>query len=155
VPGSTQPTVCIINLISPSKYSEKRFARLVERLLRYRIGVIVCPSAALSMRQIRSIEAPAYNSIARVNELIKMKVPLRLGTDNIADTFVPQGDGDMLTEIKMGGVAVRLNPPAIWAKLASGHPLNNADIATVGRYLHQDRLAWGQHAPADWEPAVQ
>ena len=41
----------------------------------------------------------ARMSIARVAELIKAKVPLRIGTDNISDVFVPQGDGDMLTEI--------------------------------------------------------
>lgn len=139
--GREEPTVKIIHMISPSAYDEARFARLVEGLLEYNLGVIVCPTAALSMRQLRSIDAPTHNSIARVLELVKQKVPLWLGTDNIADVFVPQSDGDMLSEIKQASHAVRMYMPSIWAKLASGTPLNNVDIATVGRILHEDRKA--------------
>lgn len=155
VRGSAEPTVWVIHMISPSKYPEDQYARLADNLLKHRVGVIVCPTAALSMRQLRPVKAATYNSIARLNELIKKRVPIRLGTDNIADAFVPQGDGDMLTEIKVGGVGVRLNPPVVWAKLAAGHSLNNADINTVGRYLYQDRLAWAGHADKDWRPAVE
>lgn len=155
VSGVKGPTVWIIHMISPSAYDETRFARLIERLLEFHVGVIVCPSAALSMRQLRSIEAPIHNSIARVLELVKRKVPIRLGTDNIADVFVPQGDGDMLTEVKIGGVGLRLNPPSIWAKLASGKAPNNVDIAAVGRILHEERKASGHVGPPGWKPAVE
>jgi cytosine deaminase len=148
------PTVWIIHMISPSAYSEKRFARLVDRLLELRVGIIICPSAALSMRQLRSIEAPTHNSIARALELSKRKVPVRLGTDNIADVFVPQADGDMLTEIKMGGVGLRLNSPSIWSKLASGKGLNNVDIAGISRTLDEEARANRKIGPAGWEPAV-
>ncbi|MBL8158125.1 hypothetical protein JNK62_01155 [bacterium] len=149
------PTVWIIHMISPSAYDELRFARLIDRLLEFHVGVIVCPSAALSMRQLRSIEAPTHNSIARVLELVKRRVPIRLGTDNIADVFVPQGDGDMLTEIKIGGVGLRLNPPSIWAKLASGKAPNNVDINGVGRILHEERKANSNVGPPGWKPAVE
>src|SRR3989344_5439046 len=148
-----QPTVWIIHMISPSAYEESRFARLVEQLLRLGVGVIVCPSAALSMRQLRSLSSPLHNSIARVPELIKSRIPLRIGTDNINDVFVPASDGDMLTEIKMGEQATRLYHPSIWAKLASGTPLNNVDIATVGRILHEDRKACIGANPG-WKPAI-
>lgn len=148
------PSVWVIHMISPSAYEEDRFARLVDGLLRYNVGVIVCPTAALSMRQLRSIAAPTHNSIARVPELIKKKVPLRIGTDNISDVFVPQGDGDMLTEVKAGALAVRMNEPSIWAKLASGVPLNNVDIAVVGRNLYEDRKAC-MGANPKWQPAFE
>lgn len=154
VPGTIGPTVWIIHMISPSAYSEARFGRLLDRLLEHRIGVIVCPSAAISMRQHRSIEAPIHNSIARVLELVKRKVPLRLGTDNIADVFVPQADGDMLTEIKMGGVGLRLNSPSIWAKLASGKAPNNVDIAAIGRVIDEETKANSNVGPPNWRPAV-
>lgn len=155
VENSKGPTVWVIHMISPSAYDEARFARLIDKLLEYHVGVIVCPSAALSMRQLRAIEAPTHNSIARVLELVKRKVPIRLGTDNIADVFVPQGDGDMLTEIKLGGVGLRLNPPSIWAKLASGKAPNNVDIAAVGRILHEERKANSNVGPPGWKPAVE
>lgn len=154
VPGSTEPTVWIIHMISPSAYDEARFARLVDKLLELRIGVIVCPTAALSMRQLRSIEGPLHNSIARVAELIKRKVPIRLGTDNIADVFVPQGDGDMLTEIKMAGLALRMNTPSLWAKLATGTAPNNVDIASIGRMLYEDRKACINANPL-WMPGIE
>lgn len=149
-----EPTVKVIHMISPSAYDEQRFARLCEGLLEYNVGVIVCPTAAISMRQLRSIEAPTHNSIARVLELLKLKVPLWLGTDNIADVFVPQGDGDMLTEVKQASHAVRMYMPSIWAKLASGTPLNNVDIATIGRILHEDRKACRSVDPT-WRAAVE
>jgi len=152
--GPGVPAVWLIHMISPSAYDEKRFRTLVEWLLEHNVGIIVCPTAALTMRQLRSVYAPNHNSIARVGELIKAKVPLRIGTDNISDVFVPQGDGDMLTEIKVGDMAVRLNLPHIWAKLACGVPLNNVDIHDVGSALHEDRKACMKVNP-DWVPAFE
>ncbi|MBM3261584.1 hypothetical protein FJY93_04155 [Candidatus Kaiserbacteria bacterium] len=149
------PSVWIIHMISPSKYPEKRRAELMEKLLKYNVGVKVCPSAALSMRQLYSLKGLIYNSIARVPELIKMKIPVLLGTDNIADVFVPQGDGDMLTEVKMGSIAVRMAAPSIWAKLASGTRPNDVDITTVGGILYQDRKACVKVGPRGWKPAVE
>ncbi len=151
---SGDPMVWLIHMISPSAYYEPQFRKLVERLLEHNVGVIVCPTAALTMRQLRSIDGPIHNSIARVGELIKNKVPLRIGTDNISDVFVPQGDGDMLTEVKVGDMAVRLNLPHIWAKLACGHWLNNVDINDVGNALHEDRKACRNINKA-WVPAFE
>lgn len=139
IPDHSGPTIWVIHMISPSAYSEERFARLVRGLIEHNIGVIVCPTAAISMRQLRPIEAPTHNSTARVLELCKQKVPVRIGTDNICDVFVPQGDGDMLTEVKMLGHAIRFAIPYVWAKLASGVPLNAVDIASLGRVLYEDR----------------
>ena len=149
-----EPTVWLIHAISPSAYDEQRFRRFLDKLLEHNVGIIVCPTAALTMRQLRSIEGPTHNSIARVGELIKAKVPLRIGTDNISDVFVPQGDGDMLTEIKVGDMAVRLNLPHIWAKLACGVALNNVDIHEVGTALHEERKACLKINP-DWQPAIE
>jgi hypothetical protein len=142
-------------MISPSAYSEKKFANLVDQLLEFNVGLIVCPTAAISMRQLRSADGPIHNSIARMLELIKRKVPLWIGTDNICDVFVPQGDGDILTEIKVGGHAVRIATPSIWAKLATGTPMNAVDIATVGRILYEDRKACYSIAPPGWTHAVE
>ena len=153
IPDHTGPTIWAVHMISTSAYEEDRFARIIDGLLELNIGVIVCPSAALSMRQLRPVKVPSHNSIARVLELIKRQVPLRLGTDNICDVYVPQGDGDPLTEIKIAGHAVRLAIPYVWAKLSAGHPLNDVDRATVGRVLYQDTKAFTCRNP-NWQPAV-
>lgn len=147
------PTVWVIHMISPSGYSESRFSKLIDGLQKFNIGVIVCPTAAISMRQLRPIVSPTHNSIVRILELCKGKIPILMGSDNICDVFVPQSDGDMLTEIKMGGHAVRFAIPYVWAKLGAGISLNEVDRTTVGRVLYQDRKAFS-NIVTDWLPAV-
>lgn len=149
-----EPAIKIIHMISPSAYPEDRFARLLDRLERHKVGIIVCPSAAVSMRQLRAYDAPTHNSIGRLPELIKRRIPVWIGTDNIGDLFVPQGDGDPLTEIKIGGHAVRLAHPSIWAKLATGTPLNAVDVNTVGRVLYEDQKA-NRLINQAWQPAYE
>lgn len=153
IPDHPDPTVWAIHMISPSAYDEYRFKKLVDGLLQFNVGVIVCPTAAISMRQLRPLNAPLHNSIARVLELCKSRVPIRMGTDNICDVFVPQSDGDMLTEIKMAGHAVRFAIPHVWAKLAAGAPINEVDRATIGRVLYQDRKTFSG-INSEWIPAV-
>lgn len=153
VAGYEGPTVWVIHMISPSAYNEKRFSRLIDGLLELNIGVIVCPTAAVSMRQLRPIDAPTHSCIARLLELCKKRIPVLLGTDNISDVFVPQGDGDMLTEIKMGGHALRFAPPHVWAKLGAGVPLNEVDRTTIGEVLYQDRRSFSKIDPS-WSAAV-
>ncbi len=153
IPNQTQPTVWIIHAISPSAYPEKEFSELVQGLLEHNIGVIVCPTAAISMRQLRPISAPTHNCIARVLELIKCRVPVLIGTDNIADVFVPQSDGDMLTEIKVLGNAILFSTPLVMAILATAYCLNEVDLATVGQALYQERKVF-QEIDSNWESAV-
>ncbi|MDD2732262.1 MAG: hypothetical protein PHI53_03665 [Candidatus Pacebacteria bacterium] len=153
IPDHDGPAVWVIHMISPSAYDEKRFSRLLDGLLKFNIGIIVCPTAAVSMRQLRPIVCPTHNSITRLLELCKKRVPVLLGTDNISDVFVPQSDGDMLTEIKMGGHALRFAPPHVWAKLGAGSKLNEVDRATIGGWLYQDRRAYSGVNP-NWISAV-
>jgi hypothetical protein len=82
-----------------------------------------------------------------------MRVPILIGSDNICDLFVPQADGDMLTEIKMGGHAVRFPIPYVWAKLAAGESLNAVDRTTVGRVLYQDTKSYLDINPS-WISAI-
>lgn len=153
IPDRTSPTVWAVHMISPSGYPEARFQRLVEGLLEFNVGVIVCPTAAMSMRQLRPLKTHAHSSIARVLELCKRKVPVEIGTDNICDVFVPQSDGDMLNEIKFGGHAIRFAIPHVWAKLGAGRPLNAVDLAAIGRVLYEDLKAFLAIKP-DWVPAA-
>lgn len=153
IPDHDGPVVWVIHMISPSCYPEPRFRALVDSLLKYNVGVIVCSTAALSMRQLRPAQGPTHNSVARVLELCRAGVPVRLGSDNICDVFVPQGDGDMLTEIKVLGHAVRMPLPSIWAKLAAGRVLNRVDQVTLEGWLAEDAKAFRAIDP-QWQPAV-
>ncbi|MCI0558699.1 MAG: hypothetical protein MN733_09405 [Nitrososphaera sp.] len=148
------PVIRVIHMISPSAYDEMRFQRLVEQLLEYNVGVIVCPTAAISMRQLRPVSAPLHNSLARLIELVKKKVSVYLGTDNICDVFVPGGNGDPLSEVlSAGSNMLRFYPPSILAKLACGVPLNDVDRTRVGSALYEDTKAF-RKIDEKWEPAV-
>ena len=65
------------------------------------IAVVVCPSAALSMRQMDEFTAPVHNSIANVPEMLEAGVLVGLGVDNICDFYEPFVDGDMWIELRM------------------------------------------------------
>ena len=64
------------------------------------LGFIVCPSAALSMKQLDKY-APLHNSIAPVKEFVDAGLVVYLGVDNIYDLFMPLVDGDMWTECRI------------------------------------------------------
>ena len=65
------------------------------------IGIAVCPSAALGMRQLDQYSAPVHNSIANVPEMLEAGVTVGLGVDNVYDYYQPLVDGDLWTELRM------------------------------------------------------
>jgi cytosine/adenosine deaminase-related metal-dependent hydrolase len=132
------PSVWVVHSISTSAYDDKRFGKLVDGLVRYNIGVICCPSAAISMKQLRDIQAPTHNSIARVLEMLEAGVNVRLGSDNIADVFMPFGTPDLYQEVRNLADAVRFYNPDVWAKVATGTELNNMDRKFINDALNAD-----------------
>lgn len=129
----TGPTVWAIHVISPSCYEENRFQKLIEGLLRNNIGVICCPSASISMYQIREKVAPIHNSIARILDMAIAGVPVKIGTDNICDIFIPSGDGKVESEIWLASNLLRFYNVQVWAKIGAGIPLNNVDRDIIRR----------------------
>ncbi len=117
--------VWFIHSISPSAYDDDRFHRLVERMVRHRVGVIVCPSAAISMRQVRTLNGPTRNSIARVLEFSAAGVPIRIGSDNVFDITSPAGTLDLTDELFVLSHALRYFDIDYLAALASGNPLSD------------------------------
>ena len=154
IPNHDAPATWVVHMISPSAYPEKRFAQLIKGMLRHNVGLICCPSAALSMRQLRPKSAPTHNSIARVLELLKCKVPVRFGTDNIHDAFVPQCSGDPLDEIRVAGHSLRIAAVNVLAKVGAGVPLNNVDRGVVGETLYQDLKVF-RDIKKNWNMAVE
>ena len=90
-----------IHAISVSAQPKEYRMKIYKELAELDIAVVVCPSAALSMRQLDQYNSPIHNSIANVPEMIEAGVLVGLGIDNIADFYEPFVDGDMWTELRM------------------------------------------------------
>ena len=133
-----EPMVWAVHMISPSTYDEKRFQKLVDGLLENNIGVICCPSAAIGMRQIRSLNTPTYNSIPRVLELLQRGVFVRLASDNIADICSPSTTANLIDEIFILSAAIRFYHVGILAKLACGVALDMDDIGIITEHLQHN-----------------
>ena len=138
IPEVHGPTVWAVHVISPSAYPEDKFRQVLEGLKSQNIGVIVCPRAGISMRQNRALYAPTHNSIARVLEMAYFDIPVLLGTDNIADMFVPTSAGSMLWEISRMADDLRFYIPEVLAKLAAGIALNQTDKERIRAHLLED-----------------
>lgn len=137
--GRSEPFIWLIHFISPSCYDEPRFQKLVDDLVELNIGVIVCPSAAISMRQYRVFSSPTFNSIARVLELLAAGVQVRLGSDNICDITSPMGTPDLMEELFVLANAVRFYDIDIMAKLGAGLPLDAGERQRIRDHLAVDQ----------------
>ncbi|MEY4723555.1 MAG: putative Metallo-dependent hydrolase [Candidatus Parcubacteria bacterium] len=132
------PSVWAIHAISPSSYPEELFREVIEGLVKHRIGVIVCPSAALSMRQRHDVLVPMHNSIARVLEMALAGVEIRIGTDNLADVFVPT-NVTLLGELMTLANALRFYDIPVLAKMATGTKLNATNKDAIRTHLEAAR----------------
>jgi len=93
--------VNLVHAISLACQPKEDRRRIISKLEETRTSVIVCPSAAISMKQQSEINAPIHNSIAPVIELIENNVNVLLGVDNIHDLFMPLVDGDLYFESRL------------------------------------------------------
>jgi cytosine/adenosine deaminase-related metal-dependent hydrolase len=135
-----EPSVWLVHAISPSAYDEPRFRDLVGGIAAHGMGVICCPSAAISMRQYRPFAAPTHNSIARVLEMLAAGIPVRVGSDNICDITSPAGTTDLVQEIFVLANAIRFYDLEILAKLGAGLALDTADRERVVEHLECDAV---------------
>lgn len=139
VHSGDEPLIWLVHVISPSAYAEDRFDAMARALARLNIGVICCPSAAISMRQLRSLHAPTHNAIARVLELLVAGVHVRLGTDNVCDITSPAGTLDVMDEVFVLSNALRYYDPEVMACLAAGQRVPATALGRVAQHLEEDR----------------
>ncbi|MCF6328990.1 MAG: amidohydrolase family protein [Henriciella sp.] len=121
-----------IHSISVAAKDESEQNRIIELCKQADIGIVICPSAALSMRQL-PMTAPLHNSIGPFVKMKEAGVRTYLGIDNINDLFMPIVDGDMWTEVRVLMEACRyydLEQVADWASQPPLHVVN-ADAARV------------------------
>ena len=105
---SLKQKVSLVHCISLACHSEEYIRQQAKRMQQLNVDVIVCPSAALSMKQNHSMYAPIHNSIAPVKILLEEGVNVKLGIDNIEDLFMPLVDGDMWFETRLLMEATRI-----------------------------------------------
>lgn len=134
-----EPMIWLIHVISPSAYDEERFQRLARELAELNIGVICCPSAAISMRQNRQIGSPTHNSIARVLDLLAAGVFVRLGNDNVCDITSPCGSLDLMDELFVLTHAVRYYDLELLAALGAGQRISATVRDRLVTHLEVDR----------------
>ncbi len=96
-----QGRVTAVHVISVSAQPKEYRAEIYKKLAANGISVVVCPSAALGMRQLDEFTAPVHNSIANVPEMLEAGVLVGLGVDNVYDFYQPFVDGDMWVEIRI------------------------------------------------------
>ena len=147
-----QPQIWAVHMISPTGYDDARWNELVDRLKAANVGVICCPSAALGMRQLRPIQSPTSNSIARVLELCAAGISLRLGSDNLDDMLSPSTTPDLTDEVFVLSAALRFYDVAVLAKLACGTSLDAQDVQRVTHHLEVNDAEMAQ-AAARWSKA--
>tara|TARA_B100000927_G_C16454312_1_gene465179 strand:+ start:776 stop:1735 length:960 start_codon:yes stop_codon:yes gene_type:complete len=111
--------VNLVHAISISCQEKRDRERIISKIKGAGVGVIVCPSAAISMKQHSDQYAPIHNSIAPVMELVESGVEVMLGVDNIADLFMPLVDGDLWFECRLMMEAIRCYDLPLIAKIAS------------------------------------
>ena len=100
--------VSLVHCISLSCQEEEYIRLQSKRMKQLNVTVIVCPSAAISMKQNHSVCSPIHNSIAPVKILLDEGVSVKLGIDNIEDLFMPLVDGDMWFETRLLMEATRI-----------------------------------------------
>ncbi len=96
-----QGRVTAIHAISTAAQPKEYRSEIYKKLADAGIAVVVCPSAALAMRQLDQFTSPVHNSIANVPEMLEAGVLVGLGIDNVYDYYQPFVDGDMWTELRM------------------------------------------------------
>jgi len=89
-----------VHAISLAAQSDQEQQRVCDLVKEAGVGVIICPSAAISMKPREGL-APIHNSIAPLRPLLEAGVDLALGVDNIADLFMPLVDGDLWFEARL------------------------------------------------------
>lgn len=110
-----------VHAISVAAKPEREQDRIIEKILEADMGIIVCPSAALSMKQL-DMTAPLHNSIAPFVRMREAGVRLYLGVDNVHDLFMPMVDGDIWTECRMLMEACRFYDITAVAEWACAKP---------------------------------
>jgi len=120
--------VIAVHALSVSAQPKDYRQKIYQEMAALGIKVVVCPSAALAMKQLDQYQAPVHNSIANVPEMLEAGVTVGLGVDNIYDFYQPFVDGDMWIEMRMLQEACRYYDFEKLVKIATINGLKVLDL---------------------------
>jgi cytosine/adenosine deaminase-related metal-dependent hydrolase len=115
--GKSRAIHCVSLACHPLDYQKK----IARRMSDLDIGVIICPSAAISMTQHTEYNVPAHNSIGPVKIFLEEGVNVGLGVDNVEDIFMPFCDGDLMFELRLLAEAERIYQPDTLVNIATNN----------------------------------
>lgn len=79
----------------PKEYREKVYKLMKKADLM----IVSCPMSWLDSWRKEAL-APVHNPIAPVDEMVRHRITVAIGVDNIADIFLPLNDGDIWQDLK-------------------------------------------------------
>jgi cytosine/adenosine deaminase-related metal-dependent hydrolase len=115
--GKSRAIHCVSLACQPLDYQKK----IARRMSNLDIGVIICPSAAISMTQHTEYNVPVHNSIGPVKIFLEEGVNVGLGVDNVEDIFMPFCDGDLMFELRLLAEAERIYQPDTLVNIATNN----------------------------------
>jgi hypothetical protein len=148
IPREDRPKISIVHGTSTSCGDDDYLGRIVKGFRDNDMELIVCPVATSSTRRNRSFHDPSHNPIARVREYMLGGVPVRIGTDNIDDIFVPwPADPLLARELPALANLLRFSHESVLRKIFTGEQLYSTDLAKIRASLAGDYEAWGMPFP--------
>ncbi len=95
-----QGKVVGIHGISINTHSKKYRQDLYKLMKKAGVMMIACPISWLNSRRSEQL-TPTHNPTTPVDELIPAGITVGIGTDNIADLFMPYNDGDIWNDLRV------------------------------------------------------
>lgn len=91
--------VVAIHALSINAHPKEYRDKLYKLIKKSKLIIVSCPMSWLNSRRSETM-APIHSPIAPVDEMIPLGIPVAIGTDNIADLFMPLNDGIMWNDLR-------------------------------------------------------
>lgn len=115
-----QGKVAGIHGISINARPEKERQKIYKLMKKADLMMISCPVSWLNERRSESL-APIHNPITPVDEMLPHDLTVGIGTDNIADIWMPLNDADMWLDLRVLLEAARIYDYDALAKIATSN----------------------------------
>lgn len=97
---SMQGRVVGIHGISINTHPKKYRDQLYKLMKKANLMMVACPISWLNSRRSEEM-TPTHNPTTPVDELVSAEITVGIGTDNIADLFMPYNDGNMWSDLRV------------------------------------------------------
>ncbi len=109
---------CVIHGVSVAAHPIQYRQKVYTLLKKAKVQWICCPTAYIDARRNETLTV-THNSISPVDELVPAGISVGIGTDNIADIYLPFGTGSMLEELLQLIRCTRIFDPELLAAIAT------------------------------------